>query len=72
MDDYKSIIDAIWGNANGGLKALIAAGVDVNAQNGDKETPLHEICRQGSLDVIIALTAPDVPRDHFPSDHEYY
>ena len=39
------------------MKKLIQAGGDVNEQNGNGWTPLHEASRNGHVEVITALLA---------------
>lgn len=57
MDIFSAIINVIQNNATDELDALIAAGVDMGAQDMNGDLPLQYACWMGSLYSVNALIA---------------
>jgi ankyrin repeat protein len=53
--DFASLSDAVWSGDLAGVDAVIEAGVDVNAVDGDRWPPLHLAIEQMEVEIARRL-----------------
>ena len=55
------IFEAIKNNNIARIKELLDSGIDVNSQNDDGWTPLHEVCENNNIEIVkLLLEQPNI------------